>query len=355
MGLLQYVAVDEIRARGTMRDGDVLKLRRAFNDDASISAAEADTLFDLNDSCTVKDPAWADFFIEAITDYLVNQVQPEGYIVTDNAAWLIERITADGRVQSRTELELLVHVLDKARWSPPSLASFALEQVKEAVLSGDGPLRAGQSLTPGVVSTAEVDLMRRILFAFGGDGSIAVTRAEADALIDINHAIAADGGTPEFTDLFVKAVANAVLHGIGLAVPSREEALRSEAWDREADLRGAGSLLADALGSDAAGTSARARVGGFLGRMLSSSTADIWGTYRLQSSEEQALARLERQRLEIITGEQVGEADAAWLAGRLGSGGLNDNERALLRFLKEESPVLPPPLSDLADALGTAA
>lgn len=350
MGLLQYVAVDDIRTRGTIRDGDVLRLRKAFNEDANISAAEADVLFDLNDICTLKDPSWADFFVEAITDYVVNQAEPEGYIVADNAAWLRQRIASDGRVESRTELELLVHVLEKARWSPPSLAAFALEQVKGAVLKGDGPLRAGQNLDPGSISQAEVGLLRRILFAFGGDGNIAVTRQEADALIDINHAISGSSGSPEFTDLFVKAVANAVLHGIGLAVPSREEALREEAWRETEDMRGAGELLADAMTTGPAGASARSRLGGFVGRALSPGVSAAWGTYRLQSNEEQALSKLERQRLEIITGEKIAEADAAWLASRLGRGGrLDDNERALLRFLKEESPVLPPALRDMAD------
>ncbi len=356
MGLLQYVAVNEIRARGNIRDSDALKLRKAFNEDASISVSEADALFDLNDACTVQDPAWADFFIEAITDYVVNQAQPEGYIVADNAVWLMQRIAADGRVESHTELELLVHVLEKARWSPPSLARFALEQVKEAVLKGDGPLRAGQTLEPGAVSAAEVELLRRILFAFGGDGNIAITRSEADVLIDINKAITSSQSAPEFSNLFVKAVANAVLHGIGLAVPSREEALRAETCDETADMRGAGSLLADALIGGAAGTSARARVGGFLGRMMSPGASNIWGTCRLQSSEEQALAKLERQRLEIITGERVEDADAVWLVGRLGREGVLDgNERALLRFLKDESPVLPTALSDMADRVGNAA
>ena len=154
----------------------------------------------------------------------------------------------------------------------------------------------------------------------------------------------------------MKAVANAVLHGIGLAVPSREEALRAETCDETADMRGAGSLLADALIGGAAGTSARARVGGFLGRMMSPGASNIWGTCRLQSSEEQALAKLERQRLEIITGEKVEDADAVWLVGRLGREGVLDgNERALLRFLKDESPVLPTALSDMADRVGNAA
>lgn len=356
MGVLQYVSMDEIRSRGSIRDGDVLKLRRAFNDDAEISPAEAEALFALNAACPIKDPVWSEFFVEALTDYIVNQAEPEGYIAAENAAWLIERVSADGRVESSTELELLVNVLDKARWSPPSLARLALEQVKHAVLTGEGPLRAGQTLEPGTISTAEVALLRRILFAFGGDGNIAVTRAEADTLIDINNAIAPGRSTPEFTDLFVKAIANAVLSGIGLAVPSRAEALRAQAWLDDADARGAGSLLADAFTGGASGAHARSRVGGFLGRMFSSPGASVWGTFRLQSTEEQALARLERQRLEIITSEPLDDAEATWLVSRLGSSGkLDENERALVGYLKEESPILPPPLQELADRLERAA
>jgi hypothetical protein len=356
MGVLQFVSVDEIQSRGSIRDGDVLKLRRAFNDDAEISQAEAEALFALNASCAVKDPIWAEFFVEALTDYIVNQAEPEGYIAAGNAAWLIERVSSDGRVESGTELELLVNVLDKARWAPPSLARFALEQVKLAVLTGDGPLRAGQSLEPGAISTAEVALLRRILFAFGGDGNISVTRAEADTLIDINNAIAPGQSAPEFTGLFVKAIANAVLSGIGLAVPSRAEVLRTDAWLDDADTRGPGSLLADAFTRGASGNHARSRVGGFLGRMFSSPGAGVWGTFRLQSTEEQALARLERQRLEIITNERLDDADAAWLVSRLGSSGkLDDNECALIRYLKEESPILPPALQELADRIDHAA
>jgi hypothetical protein len=356
MGVLQFVSVDEIQSRGSIRDGDVLKLRRAFNDDAEISQAEAEALFALNSSCPIKDPIWAEFFIEALTDYVVNQAEPEGYVAADNAAWLMQRISADGRVESSTELELLVNILDKARWSPPSLARFALEQVKAAVLTGDGPLRAGQMLEPGAISAAEVSLLRRIMFAFGGDGNIAITRAEADTLIDINNALAPAKGSPEFTEMFVKAIANAILHGIGLAVPSRAEALRTEAWLDNADLRGAGSLLADAFTGGQEGARARSRVGGFLGRMLGSPGTGVWGTFRLQSAEEQALARLECQRLEIITGEHLADADAAWLCSRLGSSGqLDENERALIRYLKEESPVLPPPLQELADRIERAA
>jgi hypothetical protein len=356
MGLLEYVSVDEIRARGSIKDSDVLKLRRALYEDASIAPAEADLLFHLNDACAVKDAGWADFFIEAITDYIVNQAEPEGYIVAENAAWLMQRISDGGRVRSRTELELLIKVLEQARWSPPSLVGFAMQQVKEAVLTGSGPIRATQTPEPGAIAAAEVQLLRRLLFAFGGDGNIAVTRAEAQALIDINKALGPGRSDPEFTRLFVQAVANAVLHGLGLSVPAREEALRSEADREAADEREAGSLILDAFSGGPSGSTARARLGGFMGRMIPARAAEAWGTHRAQSSEERALARLERQRLEIITNEKIEEADAQWLAGQLGRGGkLDDNERALLDFLRRETPALPPALQKLIDGAGHAA
>ena len=37
------------------------------------------------------------------------------------------------------------------------------------------------------IAKAEVDLLRRILYAYGGDGNIAITRAEAEVLFRINE------------------------------------------------------------------------------------------------------------------------------------------------------------------------
>ena len=211
MSVLSAVSVAEIKARGSIKDADVLKLRRSYYDDGRITAEEADILFALNDACPVQDPAWADCFVEAITDYIVDQAKPEGYLTADNAQWLIERISTDGRIESKTEMELLVSVLDKARWAPQSLVRFALEQVKDAVIDGTGPLRSGKLLEPGMVSEADVDLLRRILYAFGGDGNIAVTQPEAEILFDIDAATAGADNHPAWGDLFVKAIANCVM------------------------------------------------------------------------------------------------------------------------------------------------
>ena len=349
MSILTSLSPDEIRARGSIKDGDVLRLRRAYFEDSTISAEEAEALIALDETCPIKDPAWAEFYVEALADYLVNQVKPEGYIVAENAAWLIERIGRDGRIDSHTELELLVTVIDKARWSPPSLAVYAIDQIKHAVTTGAGPLRAGQPLEPGTITADEIALLKRILFAFAGAGGIAVTRAEADALIAINWALAPGRSSTDWTDLYVKAVGNAVLSGLGHVVPSREEALHREAWLETADPRRGIELLADSLGTDSDAESARARIGGFIGRMLESGAGGVWASMRAQSPEERAMARLERQRLEIVTSETIDEVEEGWLLERFGQGrNLDDNEKALLAFIKREASALPKAVRELA-------
>jgi hypothetical protein len=356
MGILNGVAVDEMSARGSIRDSDVAAMRRAFNEDGVISTSEAEALLSLNSACRVTDGAWQPFFIEALTDYIVHQAEPDGYIVVEKADWLLARISRDGHVTTHTELELLLNVIDKARWSPPSLAAFALAQVRDAVISGVGVTRAGQMLQPGMVGQGEIDLIRRILYAFAGDGGIAVTRAEAEVLIEINKSLAPGKCSPAWTELFVKAVGASVLSSLGHHIPPREEALRVEVWAKDADIRGAGALLSDATRGGEGGASARERIGKFLGRMVAGGAGSVWSTFRMQSSEERALARLERQRLEIVTQERIDDAECQWLIERLGKDGkLDANEIELLAYLQHESPRPHPELAAFAAQHGVAA
>jgi len=356
MGILNGVAVDEMSARGSIRGRDVAAMRPALNEDGVISTSEAEALLSLNSACCVTDAAWPPFFIEALTDYIVHQAEPDGYIVVEKADWLLARISRDGHIITHTELELLLNVIDKARWSPPSLAAFALAQVRDAVVSGVGVTRAGQMLQPGMIGQTEIDLIRRILYAFAGDGGIAVTRAEAEVLIDINKSLAPGKCSPAWTELFVKAVGASVLSGLGHHIPPREEALRIEVWAKDADIRGAGALLADAAGGGEDAANARDRIGKFLGRMVAGGAGSVWSTFRIQSTEERALARLERQRLEIVTQERIDDAECQWLIERLGKNGkLDANEIELLAYLQRESPMPHPELAAFAAQHGVAA
>ncbi|MGQ0457490.1 MAG: hypothetical protein ACT4OU_10555 [Hyphomicrobium sp.] len=336
MSALKSPLTDGMLARGVIAASDVLSLRRIVHQDGVVSDDEADVLFQLNDRCATKDENWADFFVEALTDFVVFQERPQGYLTAANAEWLISRVSRDGVIDSKTELELVVNVLDKARWAPVSLVTFALQQVKHAVISGNGPLRQGRFLAPGIISAGEVDLLRRILYAFGGDGHVAVTRDEADILFDIDEAVAESAANPAWTDLFVKAVANVIMASSGYRVPSREEALRQEASLINPDQQT--SVLA------------------FLLSMVRSNLESVKDAYHDQTPEERALGRLEHQRIEIITNEVITEVEASWLAGRIGRDGrLSPSETALVAYLKQESPKIHPALLEAVDRLGRAA
>src|SRR5262245_35909468 len=329
MGVLSAVSIAEIKARGSIKDADVLKLRRSYYEDGLITPEEAETILALNDACPIQDPAWADCFVETITDFIVDQAEPEGYLTQENAQWLIRHIAKDGQIGSKTELELLLNVLDKARWVPQGLVRFALTQVRDAIIHNSGPLRArkARSTPPPGVSAADVDLLRRILYSFGGDGNLSVTQAEAEVLFEIDAATAEADNHPSWRDLFVKAIANCVLGVSGYAAPSRAVALARDAW-----LERRGEACID--------------------EMLSGLTAPmrkLFGGYRRRSAEEQAIARLTQQKIEIITHESITPAEATWLAQRIGGDGKpSANARSLLMFLDAEGHAIDPVLRDLA-------
>lgn len=336
MSGLRSLPVDDILKRQTIAFDDILLFKRAFYEDGIASVDEANLLFSMNAACTVKHTDWPDFFIEAITDYLVFQEQPRGYLTAANSHWLIERVSTDGDVRNRIEFELLLNVLDKARWAPVSLSRFALAQVKHAVITGKGPLRQGKHLAPGKISEPEVELLRRILYAFGGGGNVAVTRDEADVLFDIDEAVAGSLPNAAWTDLFVKAVANVMMSASGYSVPPREQALRREADLRE--INGDISILPSLLA------------------MVQENLSAMQTAYHDQSIEERALARLEHQRIEIITHEEIADADPVWLVGRLGRGGrLSPSERALVAYLNCENPRIHPTITEAVCRLGQAA
>jgi len=336
MSALQSLPITEMLQRGSIHEVDVLRLKSAFHNDSAISADEAEALFALNETCEEQHPTWADFYVDALTDYLVAQVLPEGYLTAEKAHRFIDRVAPLGIVTRKTDLDLLINVLVKSRWSPVSLARVALNQVMYAVTTGKGPLRENCPYQAGAVRESEVELVRRILYAFGGDGAVAITRDEIETLFDINEAIVDPEANAAWTDLFVKAVTNVVMASSGHAVPTREEALRRDPWLMEAK----GELSPLAL----------------LSAMVSSSLDAVRAGYREQTSEERALNRLERQRIEIITTEAIAQAEAGWLCERIGRNGrLTPSETALVAYLRKDSRKIHPELQAAVERLAQAA
>ncbi len=321
--------VGGLAAKNRITDDDVLLLRSQVFRDGVVTPEEAESLFALDAAATEKCPEWPVFFVQAITDYIVYQEKPSGYVSEANSEWLIGVVSRDGMVDTLTELELLVTVLEKAKFSPEKLSTYALRQVVHAVVDGKGPLAKGGELEPGRIGKAEVELLRRILYAFGGDGNIAITRAEAEVLLTINERTAEAPNDPSWNDLFVKAMANFVMCGSGYEAPTREQALRQDAFVDGPD----------------------ARMGSFFARMAAGGVAGILEVYSPAASidtdwEAHNLSREAQAR----RAEAIDAGESRWLIERIGGKPvLHENERALLQFVKQMSPSIHPDLLPLID------
>ena len=104
MSPIAFDPIDDVRNRGVVRDSDVLRLRKLVYGKPSIAADDIEALFGINDKVSSTDPTWAPFFIEAVTDFVINELPPQGYVTATNADWLISRIGHDGRVDSGDEI-----------------------------------------------------------------------------------------------------------------------------------------------------------------------------------------------------------------------------------------------------------
>ena len=84
---------------------DVIALRQAvFGGDAIVSMAEAQMLIELDDATVTRAPEWRAFYTEALTDYLVRQQPPIGYVDEVGTAWLIGALQRDGAVRAESAL-----------------------------------------------------------------------------------------------------------------------------------------------------------------------------------------------------------------------------------------------------------
>ena len=115
----------ELLADGKIDAEEVNKLHEVLYADGKIEQEEADFLFELNDAVSGKpnDSSWNQFFVEAISDYLLNDEKSPGVIDDEEGKWLVEKIGADGQVDG-VEKELLTNLKKKAKSMPSSVISL---------------------------------------------------------------------------------------------------------------------------------------------------------------------------------------------------------------------------------------
>ncbi len=301
----------------------VARLRAAVYADGGIDADEVRRLCRLAAEDGFPTAAGRQLYIEALTDYVALQTAPSGHVSEEMARWLIGVLSADG-VRSDLEIDLLINVMRRADSVPAELSAFALAEVSRSVLAGADD---GQG---GIISATDVERLRCILYAFGNERSVGISREEAEVLFDLNDRSREADNDPAWSDLFVKAIASFLMAARGYTLLSREETLGRDAW-LDAPAGGVTALFGDMLSS-----------------MLSNGLRDVWSAWHQQ---DDALSKsAEADEVRIREAEAVTSEEVKWLADRIGRDGvIHANERALLKFLSEESPDIHPSLRTLLD------
>ena len=322
--------VEEPLARGSIKSADIARLSVAFAGDGAADREGAELLFALDEACPVRALTWTTFLTDTVARHLIELSEPRGYLTGDKADWLIDMVCRNGWIETRSGLDLVIEVMQRARWTPVSLVLCVLRQVHRAVAEGAGPLRAACGSPPGIIRDAEVGLLQRALAAFAREGSLALTREEAEILLEIADCVAGGPVNPRWQDFFAKAMTNAVLASSGYRAPPRDVAL-------------ALAELEDGVGGQVAGQA-----------LLNLSS--VLSAYREQSREEQALARLDRQRRALITAEALTEIEPCWLSVALDRDSLlSTGDLGFLKLLGATAVRVHPDLSGLIARAGSAA
>lgn len=302
----------QVAADGVVSPSELQSLRQLGWGDGKIFRNEADAIFAINNAVTHPTPEWTDFFVEAIGEFVLNGTEPRGHCDEDEARWLIQSLDHDGKLDSMSELELLVRVVEKAQNVPVLLKNYALHQVEQAVLTGTGPTRHGGDLSATHISAAECRIVRRLIFASGGHGPAAVTRYDAEFLFRLKDETVQEENAPQWDELFVDGVAN-FLKGFQL-----QNAQVSHERMKELE-----SFIADN----------KASVGRFMGAMVREmpQVRNHFGKVFGQKSSGPDYTALE------AAGAEVTDYEANWLEEMINADGeVDDLERALLARITEE-------------------
>lgn len=319
----KQAGMSHIAANGYVSADDVLSLRREIFADGIISKEELGMLLALAERAPEGDREWTDFFGEAAGDYYLREEIPHDYITEREFRDIKLSVTQYGETVTPLVLSMLVKLVHDATATPPMMSEFIIDQIKAMISNRDGE---------PVITADDTALIRKFLYASGGDGNMAITQKEAVLLFDLNDMTMCTDNDPAWSELFVKANANHLMAHIGYQPPSREEALRQWEWmsDQSVD------------------------VSGFFKRMVSGGLSSLRNTYAervgvdMQASESVYEQIHHKREQAIADAEEVTTSEADWLADRIGRDGvMDDNERALLAYMHELEAELPPKLKAL--------
>jgi hypothetical protein len=142
----------------------------------------------------------------------------------------MEKLNQNKKLRSATMSASSAKVVDAIGALQPSChktAAHALTIVRDGVITGEGPTTKGRIHFSRTLDADDAAWCARILTAKAVEHQ-PVSRAEAEALFEINDAAAERSDNGRFDDLLAKAVAHHAASASGLPVPPRTVALSPE-------------------------------------------------------------------------------------------------------------------------------
>lgn len=213
--LALHTLTERLSADARISAEEALDLRRAVFPDGVVSREEAAVLIDLEAKVANTDPEWAHMFVEALTDHMLGTGQFAGHVTEADVSWLEAQFGANGA--RATELAVLLKLMERAESAPESLSAFTRK-------------RLAKLLAGAPIGAAEVELLRRCIYAAAGSGATWVTEDEVHWLFAIDAESHERANHPSWGDLFVKAVMNHLLARKAPALLDAHDQVRRRLW-----------------------------------------------------------------------------------------------------------------------------
>ena len=203
----------EVRRTGRIGADHVRQLRREIYRNGSIGREEAEVLFRLNRQSRGDDPAWAEFYVEALTDFFYWREGSDSQLTADAEQMLFEWIGSRPAVDDPTELRLLLNLIFRTNACSERFRGLVQKAVEQSVLHSEHALFGDAGRRQGAIDKADVEVIRRLVYGTGGQNGLAISRAEAEFLFALNRATAGADNDPAWRELFVKAITMHLLFG----------------------------------------------------------------------------------------------------------------------------------------------
>ena len=112
----------DLLADGIIDAEEVKTLESVIFEDGIVDKEEADFIFELNNAVSGKAnaPEWKDFFVKAITSFVLDDDKSNGEVDDDEAKYLYDQIKGDGQIDD-VEKALLENIKAKSNNFPAIL------------------------------------------------------------------------------------------------------------------------------------------------------------------------------------------------------------------------------------------